>query len=126
MALNNPYSQYKQNTVMTASPEDLTLMLYDGAVKFINQSMIYMQEMKYDKSNNANIRAQDIITELSTTLDMQYEVSRNLRSLYDYMSRRLVEANIQKNSLMLEEVQTFITELRDTWKEAMKIAKKSR
>lgn len=124
MALNNPYAQYKQNTVMTAPPEELTLMLFEGMVKFINQSKIFMQEKKLDKASNANLRAQDIIAELNLTLDMQYDISKNLRALYDYMSRRLIEANLKKDVDILEEVLGLAAELRDTWKEAMKIARK--
>lgn len=124
MALNNPYAQYKQNTIFTAPPEELTLMLYDGAIKFINQASLYMQEKKYDKSSNASIRAQDIITELNTTLDMQYEISKNLRSLYDYMLRRMIEANVKKDVAIFDEVLGLVSELRDAWKEAMKIARK--
>jgi flagellar protein FliS len=123
MALNNPYAQYKQNSIMSTPPEELTLMLYDGAIKFIKQAKIYTQEKKYDKSSNANIRAQDIITELNATLNMQYEISHNLRSLYDYINSRLIEANLRKDIDILDEVLEFVTELRDTWKEAMRLAK---
>ncbi|MDK2800267.1 MAG: flagellar secretion chaperone FliS [Clostridiales bacterium] len=126
MAINNPYAQYKQNMAMTAPPQELTLMLYDGAIKFIKQAIIYTQEKKYDKASHFNVRAQDIISELNTTLDMQYEISHNLRSLYDYMMRRLVEANIKKDANILDEVLGFVTELRDTWKEAMKLARMSK
>ncbi|KXG76354.1 flagellar export chaperone FliS [Thermotalea metallivorans] len=124
MALNNPYAQYKQNTVMTAPPEELTLMLFEGMVKFINQSKLFMQEKKLDKASNANLRAQDIIAELNLTLNMKYDISKNLRTLYDYMSRRLIEANLKKDVDILEEVLGLATELRDTWKEAIKIARK--
>jgi flagellar protein FliS len=126
MAINNPYAQYKQNMAMTAPPQELTLMLYDGAIKFIKQAIMYTQEKKYDKASHFNVRAQDIISELNTTLDMQYEISHNLRSLYDYMMRRLVEANIKKDANILDEVLGFVTELRDTWKEAMKLARMSK
>ncbi|AOY75696.1 flagellar export chaperone FliS [Clostridium formicaceticum] len=123
MAMQNPYNQYKENNIMTASPENLTLLLYNGALKFIHQGKMFIEQKNIQKANDAIIRTQDIIQELNITLDMQYEVSKNLRSLYTYIIERLVEANIHKDTAILEEVNGMITELRDTWKEAMKLAK---
>ncbi|MBN4051145.1 MAG: flagellar export chaperone FliS [Alkaliphilus sp.] len=119
----NPYAKYKENNIKTASPQELTLMLYNGALKFVGQSKIFMEQKRIEDANNSIIRVQDIIDELNATLDMQYEISHNLRSLYLYIGERLVDANISKSSESLEEVKNMITELRDTWKEAMEIVK---
>lgn len=123
MAMQNPYNQYKENNVMTASPENLTLLLYNGALKFIQQAKIYIEQKNVQKSHEAIVRAQAIIQELNITLNMDYEISHNLRALYTYMMERLVDANIHKDRAVLDEVVGMVTELRDTWKEAMKIAK---
>ncbi|MFZ5968968.1 MAG: flagellar export chaperone FliS [Bacillota bacterium] len=126
MAIKNPYAQYKQNSILTASPEELTLMLYEGMIKFINMAKLYIEEKNMEKAHHANVRAQDIVMELNVTLNMDYEISQNLRSLYSYMYRRLVDANVKKDTAILDEVLEIAAELRDAWKEAMKIAKKSR
>lgn len=121
--MQNPYQQYKQNSVMTASPQELTLMLYNGALKFINVSKKNIDEKNIAKANESIQRVQSIIQELNITLDMNYEVSKNLRSLYTYILERLVDANMQKDMNALEEAAQMITELRDTWKDAMKQAR---
>lgn len=119
----NPYAKYKENNIKTASPQELTLMLYNGALKYVGQSKIYIEQNRIENANNSIIRVQDIIDELNATLDMQYEISHNLRSLYLYIGEKLVDANISKSPAALDEVKGMITELRDTWKEAMKIVK---
>lgn len=123
MVLNNAYNQYKQNSVNTSSPEDLVLMLYNGLVKFIMQAQQAMDEKDIQKVNNSIIRAEDIVLHFQSTLDMNYEVSAGLAAMYDYMYRRLIDANIKKDKQILEEVLGYAKELRDTWKEAMKLAK---
>ena len=99
MAAGNPYNQYKKASIQTASQGKLILMMYDGAIKFINFAIENMPAKKYDVVNTNIIKAQDIITELMLALNMEVggEIAKNLYSLYDYMNRRLVESNIKKN-----------------------------
>ena len=123
--LNNAYQKYQSNVVNTATPQELTLMLYNGLVKFLKLSIQSMDEKSIEKTNNYIIRSQDIITEFICTLDMQYEVSKSLMALYDYMNRRLIEANLKKEKAIVEEVLGFAEELRDTWAQAMKLAKQA-
>jgi flagellar protein FliS len=123
MLTNNGYNQYKENSINTATPEELTLMLYNGLVKFIMQSQAAIDTHNPEKANSAIIRAQDIVIEFQSTLDMNYEVSKNLQLLYDYMYRRLVAANLKKDKDILEEVLEMAKGLRDTWAQAMKLAK---
>lgn len=118
--------QYKQNTVFTATPEELTLMLYDGAIKFINIAKINIENNNISKVNEALIRAQDIVLELNASLNMDYEISKNLRSIYDFVMDRLIDGNIKKEVAPLDEAIDLLTDLRDTWKEAMKEVKISR
>lgn len=122
-ANRNPYQQYQQNTVNTATPQELTLMLYNGLVRFLKLAHQGIEEKDIEKSNNNIIRSQDIITEFICTLDMQYEVSDGLYALYEYMNRRLAEANIKKDMAIIEEVIGYSEELRDTWVQAMKLTK---
>ena len=123
MALNNAYEQYKENSIYTASPEELTLMLYNGLVKFLMQAQMAINEQTIDRANNCIIKAENIISEFRCTLDMKYDISHDLDNLYEYMNRRLVEANLKKDNSIIEEVLGYARELRNTWEQAMKIAK---
>lgn len=120
---NNPYAKIKQNSIMTASPQELTLMLYDGAIKFGNQAVQAIENGEIEKAHNMIIRVQNIIGEFRSTLDMQYEVAQSLDLMYDYIYRRLFDANISKDNTILTEAVDLIRELRNTWKEAMVLAK---
>ncbi|SHE47570.1 flagellar protein FliS [Thermoanaerobacter uzonensis DSM 18761] len=115
----NPYQQYKENAILTASPEELVLMLYNGIIRFIEEAKGAIEKKDYMAANNGIQRAQDIIAELMLTLDMSYDISQNLYSLYDYMLRRLIDANVKKDVTILEEVKGFAIELRDTWNLAL-------
>lgn len=123
MVTSNAYDTYKQNSILTASPEELTLMLYNGLIKFIMIARKAIEEKDIPKAHESIIRAQDIVNEFKASLNMQYEISHNLNMLYDYFLDRLLEANIRKDTAILDEVLRFVRELRDTWAQAMKIAK---
>ncbi len=123
MVMTNPYQQYKQNVVNTSTPQELTLMLYNGLIKFLKLGVQSIEESNWEKSNTNIGRAQDILEEFMSTLNMDYEISNYLYSLYDFMYWRLVDANIKKDKVMVEEVVGFAEELRDTWAQAMKLAK---
>lgn len=124
MPVANPYSKMMDNMVMTASKEELTLMLYDGALKFCNQALVAIEKKDIANAHMLIIRVEDIVREFQITLDRKYEISQNFDKLYDYMFRRLVEANMQKNPEIIIEVRDLLREFRDTWKEAMRNAKK--
>lgn len=120
---SNPYQQYQQNTVNTSTPQELTLMLYNGLVRFLKLAHQGIEEKNIEKANNNIIKSQNIITEFMSTLNMQYEISDGLYLLYDYMNRRLLEANIKKDKSIVEEVIANAEDLRETWAQAMKLAK---
>ena len=119
----NPYDNYKSHSVMTASKEELTLMLYEGAIKFCNQARVHLEKNDTMKSHENIMKVQNILKEFLVTLDMQYEISTQLAQIYGYLHQRLMEANAKKDPKILKEVQGHLRELRDTWKEAMKLAK---
>ena len=123
MTVNDAYNQYKKNSVQTATPEEQTLMLYNGLVKFLMQAQMAVNENEIEKAGNCIIKTQDIVSEFRCTLDMKYDISHQLEQLYDYMYRRLVDANIKKDMDIIEEVLVFAKELRDTWEKAMKVAR---
>ncbi len=119
----NTANAYKNQQIMTASPQELTLMLYNGAIRFIAESIQAIEMNDLQKAHHANMRAQDIVREFMNTLDMRYEVSKGLDELYDYIEYRLIQANLKKDKAQLEEAKGMLTELRDTWYQAMKLAR---
>lgn len=126
MALNKYAKEYAHNSVFTATPEELTLMLYNGAIKFIRQAEIYTGDNVFDRANESCIKAQNIIHELMITLDMKYEISAQLYNLYEYIHRILTEANIKKDVSKLVEARDMVEQLRDTWEQAMRLAKRQK
>jgi len=115
----NPYVKYQEQSILTASQGDLTLMLYNGCLKFLGRAEVAMHAKDIQGTNSALLRAQDIILELMVTLDMQYDISHSLMALYDYLRRRMIEANIRKDVGIVGECSGLVTELRDTWAEAV-------
>ncbi|HWR45782.1 flagellar export chaperone FliS [Sporomusa sp.] len=122
----NMANTYKHQQIMTASSEELTLMLYNGALRFIAESMQAIDHGNMEKAHNSNLRAQAIVREFMATLDMQYEISQGYNKLYDYIEYRLIQANLKKDKSQLEEAKNVLQELRDTWVQAMKLAKTQR
>lgn len=123
---NNGYNKYQNNSILTASPQELTLMLYNGAIKFCNQAIVSIDNKDMEKAHKYIIRVEDIIQEFIITLDDKYPVSKTFKDMYNYINERLIEANVNKDKEVLEEVLGLLRELRDTWKEAMKLAKKNK
>ncbi|MGD7023333.1 flagellar export chaperone FliS [Rossellomorea vietnamensis] len=121
MAINNPYKAYQNNSVTTASPGELTLMLYNGSLKFIHIAQKAIQDKNVEVKNTNIQKAQAIVQELMVTLNMDIPMSKNILSLYDYINRRLMEANIKSDAAILDEAEEMLTELRDTWKQAIQI-----
>lgn len=121
MAVNNPYQSYQQNSVNTASPGELTLKLYNGCLKFIQLGKTAIENKQIEEKNTNLLKAQKIIQELMVTLNMDYAISKDLMALYDYLHRRLIEANMKSDTAILDEVSEFIIEFRDTWKQVIQL-----
>jgi|SRR5699024_749945 len=119
MSYNKRNQAYQNNAVNTASGGELTLMLYNGCLKFVKQAMKDLESNNYEAKNTNIQKAQNIIQELMLTLDRKIEISTQLLPLYEYMNHRLTEANIQNASEPLEEVVSFLIEFRDTWKQVI-------
>lgn len=121
MALTNAYSQYNNSKVLTASPAELTLMLYEGAIKFCNIAEVAIEQNDIQKAHTNIVKTQRIIDYLRQTLDMKYKVAEDFERIYVYLSKRLVEANMKKDKAILEEVNEHLRSVRDTWKEVMRV-----
>ncbi|MGD7050716.1 flagellar export chaperone FliS [Rossellomorea marisflavi] len=121
MAVNNPYAAYQNNSVNTAAPGELTLMLYNGSLKFLHIAKQAMTDKNIEVKNTNIQKVQAIINELMVTLDTNVNISSNLLSLYEYINRRLTEANIKNDLYILEEVEGLVTDFRNTWKQAIQM-----
>ena len=121
--VNAAAEAYKRQQIMTATPEALTLMLYNGALRFMNEGIEAMQNKHYEQANISLQKAQNIITEFRLTLKMEYDISKQLLPLYNYVYDCLVEGNIKISISKVEEARGIITELRDAWAQAMKKAR---
>ena len=120
--VNNGYNQYMRSKIMTASKAELTLMLYDGAIKFCNMSIMCIEKKDIAGANTNIKKAEAIIQEFLATLDPKYPVSADFKKVYDYVYDRLVEANLKKDPEILNEVLGHLRVMRDTWKEVMRTA----
>jgi flagellar secretion chaperone FliS len=124
MAVNNPYQTYQNNAVTTASPGELTLMLYNGCLKFIQLAKKGIQDKNVELKNTNIQKAQKIVSELMVTLNTDVEVSKNMMSLYDFINRRLIDANVKNEIQALEEAEGLIVDFRDTWKQIIQLNRK--
>ena len=125
MALPSAYEKYNNSKILTASPAELTLMLYDGAIKFCNIAIMGIENKDIEKAHNNITKVQRIIEEFRATLDHKYPVAEDFDRVYVYLLRRLLEANMKKDKESLEEVNMHLRSMRDTWKEVMRTSKGS-
>ncbi len=121
MVINNPYATYQNNSINTSTPGELTLMLYNGCLKFIQQAKRAMEENNIEEKNKSIQKAQAIISELMLTLDKSFPVAENMLVLYEFANSRLIDGNIKNDSALFDEAAAIITEFRDTWKQVIQI-----
>ncbi|NLO24951.1 MAG: flagellar export chaperone FliS [Clostridiales bacterium] len=119
MAIPNPYKSYRENSVTTACPEELVVLMYRGLEKYIKQGQIFIKEKNYEKANEALLKAQDIVSELMLSLDMDIEMSGQLYSLYDFVLDCLREANVKKEDAKLKDALVIVTGLKEAWEGAL-------
>lgn len=124
MAYNNAgYANYAREKIMMASPAELTLMLYEGAIKFCNIAIIAIENKDIMKAHTNIVKAERIIEEFRSTLNFNYPVAKDFDEVYKYVYQRLIDANMTKDKEILEEVLKHLRTMRDTWKEVMKLTK---
>ena len=121
--VNNAAEAYKRQQIMTATPEALTLMLYNGCLKFMTEGIEHIENKDFEQANIVIQKAENIISEFRITLNMDYEISNQLMPLYNYTYDRLVEGNMKADAEMIKEAFNIIKELRDAWAQAMKKAR---
>jgi flagellar protein FliS len=120
--ITNHQNRYLENTVQTASPQQLLVLLCDGAIRFSKMGIAAMQQQNHADANKYLTKAQDIIMEFVITLDQKSPLAEELLKLYDYFVNRLIEANIKKAVEPVEEILPFLIDLKDTWVQAAKLS----
>ncbi|MCL2051951.1 MAG: flagellar export chaperone FliS [Lachnospiraceae bacterium] len=123
MAMMNAYAQYNNSKILTASPAELVLMLYEGAIKFGNIAISAIEHKDIQKAHTNIIKVQRIVDNFRATLDMKYPVAQDFDRVYAYLQERIIDANVSKDALIVEEIVTHLRTMRDTWKEVMKNAR---
>ena len=121
----NAYQTYRRTQTQTAAPGELVLMLYRGAARFVSSAIEAIAARDIAAAHNGLVRAQEIIAELRSTLDLERggDIARNLESIYDYLNRRLLEANLRKDAEPAREVLKLLRELLPAWEEAVRQTK---
>lgn len=119
MIQKNLYAAYNNSKIQTATPAELTLLLYEGAIKFTNIAIVAIEKGDIEKAHNNIRKAENIIREFQITLDHKYAVAKDFDAVYTYLLQRLLEANMKKDKDILEEVLGHLRTMRDTWKEVM-------
>ena len=117
------YQQYEKSKILTASPAELTLMLYEGAIKFSNIAIMAIEKGEIEKAHNNIRKVERIIEEFQATLNHKYPVAKDFDDVYKYLQQRLLEADVKKDKEIMEEVLRHLRTMRDTWKDVMKISK---
>ena len=119
MIQKNPYAAYNNSKIQTATPAELTLLLYEGAIKFTNIAIVAMEKNDVQKAHDNIMKTENIIEEFQATLDHKYPVAKDFDAVYSYLLKRLFDANIRKDPEILEEGLRHLRTMRDTWKEVM-------
>lgn len=120
MTNKHGYAAYANNKILTATPGELVLMLYEGAIKFCNLAIDAIEKGEIEKAHTNIVKVENIILEFQTTLNHKYPVAEDFEKVYTYLQQRLTEANIKKDKEIMNEVLGHLRGMRDTWKEVMK------
>lgn len=118
--MNTAANAYKRQQIMTASPEELTLMLYNGAIRFVTESILAIDQGNVQLAHDKNMRAQKIMREFMVTMDMKQPLSKDWLRIDEYILHCLVQGNIKKEKSQLEEAKRLLTEFRDAWVQIIK------
>lgn len=122
MSVMHSNNKYLETAIQTATPAQLLLMLYDGAIRFCRQSIAELKEGRLESANVFLQKTQNIIDEFVITLDRKSSIADNLLQLYEYFKFRLAEANMKKSPEPAEEVLGYLIELKENWMQAAKLS----
>ena len=122
MMASNPYKIYKDQDLDTSNPREIVGKLFGKAAVSLRRAALEINNKHIEKANDCILKSENIIEVLDKSLDMAYPISVQMRALYEYMLKRMIEANVKKDITILDEIAGLISELRDTWEEAFSIA----
>lgn len=117
--------QYNRSRILTASPAELTLLLYDGAIKFCNLAIVAIEKKDIPAAHTNIVKVEKIIEEFRSTLNRDYPVAEDFDRVYCYLLKRLQDANVKKDIDIINEILEHLRSMRDTWKQVMQQAKGS-
>ncbi len=120
---NNPYQNYNENKILNATKPELTLMLYEGSIKFLNTANVAIEKGDIQKAHENIMKTEKIIDYLRQTLNMEYDIAQDFENMYSYIANRLIDANIGKDKEILDEINAHMHAIRDNWLEVMKANK---
>lgn len=126
MQARNPYTQYKEQSLSTMAPGELLVKLFDEVIKQCRLSAIAIRSKDYGQANDGLTKSQTIITTLMSSLDMRYPISTELREMYVFLGKQLLNANLQKDAILIEQVLPLIKDLRDSFEQADKISRQNK
>ncbi|MCM3750200.1 flagellar export chaperone FliS [Paenibacillus pasadenensis] len=115
--IQSPYQKYQQLSAQTATPLQLVIMLYDGAIRFVKQGITGLEHNNYEAANNNFCKAESILHELVASLNFEFPVAKQLLTIYEYMLHQLIQANVYKQVGNAQEVVEHLVELRQSWKQ---------
>ncbi len=124
--IGNPYAKYQDSKILTASPAELTLMLYEGIIKFTNIGITAIENREFQKANTNIMKAERIVDHLSATLNDKYPVANDFRNVYSCIMQALISGNMKKDVAELNRALEYSRMIRDTWKDVMKTVEKGR
>lgn len=122
---NNAYAQYKNQSLSTLAPGELLVKLFDEMIKQCRLATIHIQKKDLGAANDALIKSQTIVSTLASSLDMRYPISEQLRDMYIFFSKQLLQANMEKNTQIIEELVPLMKDLRDSFEQAEKISRRN-
>ena len=120
----NPFEQYKKNSVTTMTKGELLILLFDEAIKKLNQGRLLMENNDYDNANISLEKTRKIFNHLIVTLDDKYQISKDLADMYMFFNTEIIKASSTKSTLYIEQILPMVKDLRNTWAEADKITRK--
>lgn len=122
--IGNPYAKYQDSKILTATPAELSLMLYEGIIKFTNIAIAAVENKEFQKANTNIMKAERIVDHLSATLNDKYPVAKDFRNVYNCIMQALIQGNMKKDVAELERALEYSRMIRDTWKDVMKTVEK--
>lgn len=124
MMASNPYKIYRDQDIDTSNSREIVGKLFGAASVSLRRAALEINNKHFEKANECILKSENIIGVLDKSLDMEFSISAQMHALYEYMLKRMIEANVKKDIKILDEIAGLISELRETWEEAFSLSLK--